>query len=117
MGRPDLVRPAGIEAAGCVHPWNLDVIRQAAPAAAWFWGELAQHPVGLVEQQGGQEAWRARHRLTMPIEIISRPRSIDTGGRTIGVAGGGTGTRRDPSGSGVATKLSGALFVLHGPIA
>jgi len=42
-----------------------------------------------------QEAWRAFQRFTTPIEIISRPRSIETGGRTMPAAK--TIVSRDPS--------------------
>ena len=49
----------GIEAAGGVDVRDRDVIGQATPAAARFRCELAEHPVGLVEQQGGQRRLRA----------------------------------------------------------
>jgi hypothetical protein len=45
----------GIQATSRIHLWNGDEIRQAPPAAARFRRELAQHSVGLVEEQGGQE--------------------------------------------------------------
>jgi len=84
----------GIKTAGGVNVGHRDVISEATPAAARFGRELAQHPVGLVEQQGGQrrlgrspqDAWRARQRFTTPIEIISRPRSIEIGGRIMAAA-------------------------------
>ena len=83
----------GIETAGGVDPGTSDPGGQAVPVAAGFRRELAQHPIGLVEQQGAhpfglfrapQSAWRARHRLTTPMEISSRPRSIESGGRITG---------------------------------
>jgi len=45
----------GIQTAGRIHLRNRDEISQALPAAASFWRELTQNPVGLVEEQGGQE--------------------------------------------------------------
>ena len=80
----------GVESAGGVDVGAGDPGGQAIPGAAGFRRELAQHAVGLVEQQGGhtagpqgsgQPSWRARQRLTTPIEISSRPRSIESGGR------------------------------------
>ncbi len=91
-----------IEAASGVDPGESDPGGQAIPATACFRCELAQHPIGLVEQQGAhtagrprarQSAWRARHRLTTPIEISSRPRSIESGGR---ITDAGQG-RADPT--------------------
>jgi hypothetical protein len=46
----------GIQTACRIDLWNRDEISQASPAAARFWGELAQHPVGLVEEKAGQES-------------------------------------------------------------
>jgi len=45
----------GIEAARRIDLWNRDEISKASPAATRFWGELAQNPIGLVEEQSGQE--------------------------------------------------------------
>ena len=45
----------GIQASGRIDPWDIDEISQASPAAARFRGELAQHPIGLVEEQGCQK--------------------------------------------------------------
>ena len=44
----------GIQPTSGIDIRNLDEISQAAPGASSFRGELAQDPVGLVEQQGGQ---------------------------------------------------------------
>ena len=41
----------GIQTACGIDPWQLDQISQAAPATAWFWRELTQASVGLVQQQ------------------------------------------------------------------
>ena len=68
---------------------------QAAPAAARLRGELAQHPIRLMEEKRAQEAWRARHKFTTPIEISSNPRSIVTGGSIIRVSA--CGVERAPT--------------------
>jgi hypothetical protein len=87
----------GVEAAGGVDGGNGDELGQVPPAAAWFVGELAENPVGLVEQQGGGQGeisrglqlalpfWRAFQRFTTPIEISRRPRSSESGGAIKGL--------------------------------
>jgi len=82
----------GIEAAGSVDIRNVDEIGQAPPAASRLRRELAENPVGLVEQKGGGQGrisrvlqlalpfWRAFQRFTTPMEISRRPRSSDSGG-------------------------------------
>ena len=66
----------------CINLWNPYQFSQTSPSTAWFRGELAEDPVGLMEQKGGQPAFsRALHRLTTPIEISSSPRSMVRGGR------------------------------------
>ena len=84
----------GIQPPRCIDTGNLDVIGQATPATALFGGELTENAVGLVKEKGrqkparcsAQEAWRAFQRFTTPIEIISSPMSIETGGRTMPAA-------------------------------
>ena len=83
-----------VQAARGVDPGDIDVIGEAAPAAPLFRGELTEDAVGLVKEKGrqkparcsAQEAWRAFQRFTTPIEIISSPMSIETGGRTMPAA-------------------------------
>ena len=71
-----------IKPACCINLWNPYQVSQTSPSTAWFRGELAEDPVGLMEQKGGQPAFsRALHRLTTPIEISSSPRSMVRGGR------------------------------------
>jgi len=82
----------GIEAARRVHLSLRDPVGQAAPGTAGFTAELAKHAIRLVKE----EAWwrgarraiiqlplRERHRFTTPMEMSSRPRSMDTGGRSM----------------------------------
>ena len=42
----------GIQPAGCVHTRHVNQVGQAAPAASWLPGELAENPERLVQQQG-----------------------------------------------------------------
>ena len=44
----------GIQPAGWVDMGCCDVIRQGSPATPGLGGELAEHPVGLVEEDDGQ---------------------------------------------------------------
>ena len=93
----------GIEATRRVHLPLLDPVGQAAPSTAGLTAELAEHAVRLVEQEGGwrsarslilQLPLRERHRFTTPMEMSSRPRSMEIGGRVIGwPVGCGGGSR------------------------
>jgi hypothetical protein len=89
----------GIEASGGIDGRNIDEVGKGAPGAARLGAELAEDAVGLVEQQSGQGGSptsvqapsRRRQRLTTPMEINSSPRSIETGGRIIGMGEGMAG--------------------------
>ena len=50
-GEQEQAFAVGIQAACGIDPWQLDQISQAAPATAWFWRELTQASIGLVQQQ------------------------------------------------------------------
>ena len=93
-GEQEQTFTVGIEPACRVYIRDGDVLCQAAPAAARLRGELAQHPIGLMEEKRAQEAWRARHKFTTPIEISSNPRSIVTGGSIIRVSACGVVSER-----------------------
>lgn len=38
-----------------VNPWNGQNLGKSAPAAVRLWSELTEDPIGLVQQDGGQE--------------------------------------------------------------
>ena len=44
----------GIQPAGWIDMGHVDVIRESLPVTSGLRGELAEHPVGLVEQDDGQ---------------------------------------------------------------
>ena len=50
-GEQEQAFAVGIQPACGIDPWQLDQISQAAPASAWFWRELTQASIGLVQQQ------------------------------------------------------------------
>ena len=94
IGEQQQAFTVGVETASGVDPGTIDVGSEAGPPGAGLGGELTQHPVRLVEKQCGQLVsppnlrgfdqvpWRvARQRLTTPMEISNRPRSIEAGGR------------------------------------
>jgi hypothetical protein len=47
-----------IESAGGVDTRDGENLRKGGPAAVGLWGELAEHPIGLVQQKGLQGRWR-----------------------------------------------------------
>lgn len=44
----------GVQTANRIDPWNGNELCERAPLAQWFGGELAQHSVGLVQEEGFQ---------------------------------------------------------------
>jgi hypothetical protein len=86
---------------------HIDELSQTTPAASCLRGELTEDAVGLVEQQGGQPAFsRALHRLTTPIEISSRPRSMVIGGSSTA----GQAEPAEPRSTRGRSGLEGALL-------